>query len=110
MIAQTWSYAGIEFGVGQPELMGTHPDYRRRGLVRAQFKTIHRSSERGESLQVIAGIPWYYRQFGYEIALTLGGGRLGDESHVPRLRDDEPELYHVRLATETDLLWFQCRT
>jgi hypothetical protein len=104
LIPQTWSYGGIEFGVGRPELVGTNPNYRRRGLVRAQFKVIHQLSiERGESLQVITGIPWYYRQFGYEMALALGGGRLGYGSHVPKLRDGETEPFHVRLATRTDL-------
>src|SRR5215211_3186423 len=29
LIPQTWTYAGIEFGVGQPELVGTDPAYRR---------------------------------------------------------------------------------
>jgi len=33
LIPQTWSYAGIEFGVGRPELVGTDPEYRKRGLV-----------------------------------------------------------------------------
>src|ERR1044072_3333744 len=37
LISQTWSYGGIPFGVGRPELVGTHPDYRRRGLVRLQM-------------------------------------------------------------------------
>jgi hypothetical protein len=74
LISQTWSYAGIPFGVGRPELVGTHPDYRRRGLVRRQFEVIHRwSSERGELVQAITGFPWYYRQFGYEMALELDG-------------------------------------
>ena len=72
LIPQTWSYAGIEFGVGRPELVGTHPDYRRRGLVRAQFEVLHQwSAERGHSVQAITGIPWYYRQFGYDMALDL---------------------------------------
>ena len=35
LISQTWTYAGIAFGVGRPELVGTHPDYRNRGLIRA---------------------------------------------------------------------------
>ncbi len=104
LIAQTWTYGDVEFGVGRPELVGTHPDYRRRGLVRAQFKTIHQwSTERGESLQAITGIPWYYRQFGYEMALTLGGGRMGYGFHVPKLKDGETEPYNVRLATRSDL-------
>ena len=28
LISQTWAYAGIEFGVGRPELVGTLPEYR----------------------------------------------------------------------------------
>jgi RimJ/RimL family protein N-acetyltransferase len=49
LISQTWTYDGIPFGVGQPELVGTHPDYRRRGLVRAQLAWVHRwSAERGQ--------------------------------------------------------------
>jgi hypothetical protein len=72
LIAQVWSYAGVPTAVGQPELIGTHPDYRRRGLVRAQFDVIHdRSAASGHLWQYISGIPWYYRQFGYSYALDL---------------------------------------
>ncbi|MEP6660390.1 MAG: GNAT family N-acetyltransferase [Acidimicrobiales bacterium] len=72
LIAQIWSYAGIPITVGQPELIGTHPDYRRRGLVRAQFDVIHdRSAASGHLWQYIGGIPWYYRQFGYSYGLDL---------------------------------------
>lgn len=64
-ISQTWTYDGIPFGVGRPELVGTDPDYRNRGLVRAQFDVIHEwSCQRNELIQVITGIPFYYRQFG----------------------------------------------
>ncbi len=104
LISQTWSYSGIEFGVGRPELVGTHPDYRGRGLVRAQFEAIHAwSAERGHKMQVITGIPWYYRQFGYEMALSLGGGRVGYKANVPRLKEGEAEAYRIRPATEADL-------
>jgi hypothetical protein len=104
LISQTWSYSGIGFGVGRPELVGTHPDYRRRGLVRAQFEVIHTwSAERGQKMQAITGIPWYYRQFGYEMALALGGGRVGYKANVPHLKEGEAEPYRVRPATEADL-------
>lgn len=104
LISQTWSYGGIEFGVGRPELVGTHPDYRRRGLVRAQFEVIHDwSAGRGEMVQAITGIPWYYRQFGYEMAMTLGGSHLGYKPQVPKLKDGEEEPYHLRPVTEADL-------
>jgi predicted N-acetyltransferase YhbS len=104
LISQTWSYGGIEFGVGRPELVGTHPDYRRQGLVRAQFEVIHEwSAERGAKMQAITGIPWYYRQFGYEPALSFGGGRFGYRPNVPKPKNNEAEPYRVRPATEADL-------
>ena len=35
LISQTWSYEVVEFAVGRIELVGTDPDYRLRGLMRA---------------------------------------------------------------------------
>ena len=54
------------------------------------------------SVQAITGIPWYYRQFGYEMALNLGGG-IGYRPHIPRLKDGETEPYRVRPVTAADL-------
>jgi len=106
LIPQTWSYAGIEFGVGRPELVGTQPDYRRRGLIREQFEVLHRwSAERGHLVQAITGIPWYYRQFGYDMALDLYGARSGSIGSIPKLKDGEPEPYRVHPARETDLAY-----
>ncbi len=104
LISQTWSYAGIEFGVGRPELVGTQPEYRKRGLVRAQFDIVHGwSAERGEPVQAITGIPYYYRQFGYEMALNLSGGRTGFTPQIPKLKEDEVEPYRVRPARAEDI-------
>jgi len=104
LIPQTWTYEGIEFGVGRPELVGTDPEYRNRGLVRAQFEEIHQwSAERGHRVQAITGIPYYYRLFGYEMALDLAGRRFGFEPVVPKLNEGEEEPYRIRAATEADL-------
>jgi GNAT superfamily N-acetyltransferase len=104
LFSQQWSYGGVEFGIGRPELVGTDPDYRRRGLIRAQFEVIHEwSRRRGHLLQAITGIPFFYRQFGYEMALELGGGRRGHRSGVPKLKEGEQEPYRIRPATEADL-------
>jgi hypothetical protein len=103
-ISQVWCYEGIPFKVGRPELVGTDPEYRNRGLVRAQFEVVHQwSRDRGELVQVITGIPYYYRQFGYEMGLELSGGRMGYEAQVPKLKEGEEEPYHIRPAVETDL-------
>lgn len=104
LISQTWRYGAIPFGVGRPELVATHPDYRRRGLVRAQFELLHAlSAERGELLQAITGIPWYYRQFGYEMALSLYGARMGYAPQVPALKEGQVEPYRLRPAAEEDV-------
>jgi hypothetical protein len=104
LIPQTWSYEGIEFPVGRPELVGTLPEFRDRGLVRLQFEEIHKwSAARGYMVQGITGIPYYYRLFGYEMALDLAGRRFGYEPNVPKLKEGETEPYPIRLATEADL-------
>ena len=41
---------------------------------------------RGELVQGITGIPYYYRQFGYEMALDLGGGRMCYAPQIPELK------------------------
>jgi hypothetical protein len=104
LIPQTWSYGGIPFGIGRPELVGTLPEYRNKGLVRAQFEVIHAwSAGQGHLLQAITGIPYYYRLFGYEMGLSLGGGRAGFSPHVPKLKEAENEPYTIRQAVENDI-------
>lgn len=104
LVPQTWAFGGVRIGVGQPELIATHPDYRGRGLVRAQLETVHRwSAERGDLVLVISGIPGYYRQFGYELALQQGGGPSIHTSSMPRPDFPEARPFGVRELREADL-------
>ena len=104
LISQTWAYDGIPFAVGRPELVATLPEYRRRGLVRQQMALIHqKSAARGELVQAITGIPWYYRQFGYEMGLDLGGGRQLFWARPGNDEKVETEPYQVRPATADDI-------
>jgi hypothetical protein len=101
---QTWSYAGIPFGVTRPEMVATLPQYRRRGLVRAIFDMTHaRSAAEGHLLQVITGIYYFYRQFGYDYALDLEGGRGTYLSLIPEKAAMEPDLSQLRIATFDDV-------
>lgn len=103
-ISQTWTYDGIPFKVGRPELVGTLPEYRHKRLVGLQFDEIHRwSLERGEMVQVITGIPHYYKRFEYEMGLELGGGRVSFAPLVPALKEGESEPYVLRPASEADI-------
>lgn len=104
LISQTWTYAGIPFGVGRPELVGTLPEYRQQGLVRLQFDEIHRwSAQRGQLAQAITGIPYFYRQFGYEMCVDLEGSRSGGEANLPRLPAGSSEPFTLRPACEADI-------
>lgn len=107
LISQTWLYEDITFGLGRPELVGTDENYRRRGLVRQQFDVIHaKSAARGELVQAITGIPWYYRQYGYEMCVDLGGNR---NYYLVRRRQKQEEkeakeaLYQLRPAAVADI-------
>lgn len=104
LISQTWQYEGIPFGCGRPELVGTDPDYRRRGLVRVQMDAVHaKSAARGELVQAITGIPWYYRLFEYEMALALHGGREFFWARPNNDKSVEDEPYRLRPATAEDI-------
>jgi ribosomal protein S18 acetylase RimI-like enzyme len=108
LIPQTWTYTGIPFGVGRVEMVATDPDYRRRGLVRAQFETLHAiSAAMGHQVQAITGIPYFYRQFEYEYALDLGGGKLVTFDAIPALEKNATEPYRLRAMTYTDIAYAQ---
>ena len=108
LISQTWTYSGIPFKFGQPEFVATEPEYRRRGLVRKQFEVIHALSEtRGELMQGITGIPWYYRLFGYEMALDMEAERVIDGMHIPTQKKGETETCRLRPRTDADNAFIQ---
>lgn len=104
LIPQTWTYEDIPFEVGRYEMVSTHRDYRKKGLVRAQFEILHQwSQERGQMLCAITGIPYFYRQFGYEMTMALGGSRRGYKPNLPKLKEDETEPYTIREARPVDI-------
>lgn len=103
LIPQTWTYGGVPFPVGRIECVGTREEYRRLGLVRHQMEVVHAWGARsGHLAQVIVGIPWYYRQFGYEYAAPFGGKRSVPAESVAAVRRIESTI-SVRPATISDL-------
>lgn len=103
LIPQTWSYGGVRFGVGRVELVGTLPEYRRRGLVRRQMDEVHRwSAALGHTAQMITGISHFYRQFGYDQGLAMYAARAGFGHQIPALPAGTSEPYRVRPATLED--------
>lgn len=100
----TWEFGDVPLRVGRPEIVATHPAYRQRGLIRALFQEIHRRSQaEGDFIQGITGIPYFYRQFGYEYALELSGGRFIPLANLSGFQTDLAEPFLLRDATEEDL-------
>jgi predicted N-acetyltransferase YhbS len=72
LLRESVSISGVSVPTGQVELVATAPDYEGRGLVRALMDEAHRrSADRGDLLQVMIGIPFFYRQFGYSYAMPV---------------------------------------
>jgi GNAT superfamily N-acetyltransferase len=101
---QFWDYEDVRLLVGRPELVISDPDYRHRGLIRALFGLLHaRSEAEGALVQAITGIPYFYRQFGYEYALELDGYLTLPVALIPPAPDDGREPVRLRDATLEDL-------
>ena len=105
LLPQTWTYEGIPLQVGEVSLVGTHPDYRGRGLIRAQMDAIdHMLRTRGCLLACIEGIPYFYKQFGYEYAIPLASCARLELDRVPQLAAGQREPVTIRrMNVDTDL-------
>ncbi|MEE4195128.1 MAG: GNAT family N-acetyltransferase [Anaerolineae bacterium] len=105
IIPQTWQYGGVPFKFVRPEIVGTLDEYRKRGLVKAQFDWHHRwCDDNGCLVQGITGIPYFYRQFGYEYALNLDGAVRAFELQLPlKVEEGQPEPCKFRDAALEDI-------
>ena len=100
----TWTYEGIPFSVGRPEMVATDAAYRNRGLVRALFEMVHERSEaEGDLVQAITGISYFYRQFGYEYALELEDRCVTPIALIPKAKEGASEPFTLREATASDI-------
>lgn len=89
---------GVDVPAGQVEMVATDRNYEGRGLVRALMDECHRrSAARGDLMQVMIGIPYFYRQFGYVYSMPIP---LTRELRTAPAGDDNIE---VRRATPDDI-------
>ncbi|PPK92099.1 acetyltransferase (GNAT) family protein [Kineococcus xinjiangensis] len=98
LLDETVRVADVHLPAGQIELVATAESHEGRGLVRSLMGWLHeRSAERGHLLQVMIGIPYFYRLFGYEYAVDVPRAR---EFREPPPAAAEPLL---RRAGERDV-------
>ncbi|WP_225752610.1 GNAT family N-acetyltransferase [Actinotalea sp. Marseille-Q4924] len=76
LLDETVRIGDVVVPAGQVELVATDRAYEGRGLVRALMGWAHeRSAARGHLLQVMIGIPYFYRLFGYEYVIDIPRAR-----------------------------------
>jgi hypothetical protein len=98
LLDETLVLGGVPIPAGQVELVATDREYEGRGLVRALMGWAHRrSAARGHLAQVMVGIPYFYRQFGYTYAMPIPATR--------KLTGTPPDApgHTVRRATAGDI-------
>jgi predicted acetyltransferase len=85
---------------GQMDFVATATDYEHRGLARDLVGLAHEvSAERGDILQILVGIPYFYRQFDYRYVIPMPG----HYTVRPDTRIDAPSGITIRKATSADL-------
>jgi predicted acetyltransferase len=100
LIPIEWSIGGIPLKVAEMGCVATLAQYRHKGLQRWLINEFHkRAAEKGCDLCAIEGIPYFYRQFGYEYALPLNQETKISINQIP---DYETKL-NIRPFTDRDI-------
>lgn len=98
-------FGSVDMDWGMPGAVGTLPAYRSRGLVRRLFlDLIHPAAEaRGDLMLFIPGIPYFYKQFGYENAVPAKSSRLLKNITILYPLDKKQPRFILREATSSDI-------
>jgi predicted acetyltransferase len=101
-----WSleFEGIELQAAMLEMVLTHPEYRKLGLVKAQIaRFLQVVEERKFDLSIIWGIPYYYRQYGYTYCIEGNSSDSLPIWRIPGEASGETSRYTLRVADEKDI-------
>jgi GNAT superfamily N-acetyltransferase len=107
-IPSTWAYAGIPLRNLELGFVGTLPEYRNMGLIRALYREFfEREFHRGKyEISTIQGIPYYYRQFGYDFLIPAWRSVFLMPSQIPAVPPKEKPDWmklSVRRTAKKDL-------
>ncbi|MFW9925358.1 MAG: GNAT family N-acetyltransferase [Candidatus Thorarchaeota archaeon] len=102
-----WSYAGIPLRNLELGWVGTLKEQRRKGLIRSLYEHFDSLLHEGEyDISTIQGIPYYYRQFGYDFVIPLDPTLWISISQLPTADEKKPPPYmeiNCREAEANDL-------
>jgi len=104
LIPWEWRYEDVVLKAGEVGIVGTAAEYRNKGLIRALMARHRELLREGEfDLSHIQGIPYFYRQFGYEYAIPLETHWNVELRHITEQSSEQAALYHFRQATMQDI-------
>lgn len=88
-LRQDWNLAGVRLPVAQVELVGTALEHRGNRLTERLFAELHqRYAANGVPVQIIEGIPYFYRRLGYDYALANDGAATVPAAALPATGHD----------------------
>jgi len=103
LIPWEMQFEGLRLRAAQMEQVLSHPDFRRKGLIRILVKRFMQEVlERDLDLSFIWGIPYYYRQYGYTYAIEGNSYESLPASRIPNAPQAEASPYSFRQATLSD--------
>jgi predicted N-acetyltransferase YhbS len=104
LIPWEWKYEDVTIKVGEMGIVATQEQYRRRGLIRKQAEYHRKLLNDGKyDISIIQGIPYFYRQFGYEYAIPLERHCNIEFHQIPQPNENEKSRWTFRLANPDDL-------
>jgi hypothetical protein len=103
-LRQDWTLSGVRLPVAQIELVGTAPEHRGHRLTDRLFAALHeRHSAEDIALQVIEGIPYFYRRLGYHYALANDGAPTLSAATLTSAAPEHPMLRSANATDAADL-------
>lgn len=104
LLPWTLHYETVQLKAAEMGIVGTLPEYRHQGLIRSLDSRFRQLLDiDGYVLSHIQGIPYYYRQFGYEYALPLESGWELDLHNIPADESPSEVTLTFRQATADDI-------
>jgi predicted acetyltransferase len=98
------NFGGETLTAAELGFVGTLPDYRNRGFARICIEQFHRIvEEEGFAFSFLQGIPYYYRQFGYEYAIPLEPMFNLELAKISSQKDQSGTRFMIRRAEQSDL-------
>jgi predicted acetyltransferase len=100
-----WECEGVALKAGEMGIVGTHPEHRKRGLLKRLATEMSATLEEEKyDLSVIQGIPGFYHRFGYYYAVPLEN-HINLPLHIIKDKE-EKEVFSFRLGDVKDIPFF----